>query len=213
MSETYTDNFYLLTGSRRGLWRRRGGHSCCPMWGRCGARRCGLGSGGMIPCGGGMSGGGGMLPSGGSSSSGSRIMLTTGGGGSGGGGMGGGGSFPGGGGVGGSRGLFAGGCGRFSGGGSVRGSGWFCRKVRWFRHVGLVTWSRGCYGGGHQTCKQQRRYVPVKKSLRWRHNERRCVSNHRQVNYLFNWLFRITSQPLLIVLCEGTHRWQVGKGG
>ena len=50
-------------------------------------------------------------------------------------------------------------------------------------------------------------------SLKWRHNERDCVSNYRYLDCLLNRLFRHrskkTSEPCVTGLCEGNHRWPV----
>ena len=47
----------------------------------------------------------------------------------------------------------------------------------------------------------------------WRHNQRHGVSNHRQLECLFNHLFRLiskkASKPALLALCRGILRWTV----
>ena len=48
-------------------------------------------------------------------------------------------------------------------------------------------------------------------SLQWPHNEPTGISNHRRLDCLFNHLFKLTlketSEPALLTLCEGNHRW------
>ena len=50
-------------------------------------------------------------------------------------------------------------------------------------------------------------YLVIMNSLKWRHNARHGVSNHQQLDGLYNYLFTLTSKKTsksaLPALCEG----------
>ena len=67
------------------------------------------------------------------------------------------------------------------------------------------------YSISHQICTGLCCALLLFFSLQWPHNEPTGISTHRRLDCLFNHLFKPTlketSEPALLTLCEGNHRW------